>query len=844
MQFARALLFAVVLLLTAPTAAGQPETTVLTVPGLRAPVEIVRDGRGVPHIYAANPHDLFFAQGYVQAQDRWWQMEWWRHTARGRLGELAGRALLGTDIMLRTLGFERVVARELAEVYDAETLSYLQAFADGVNAYTAGRVPGALAMQYNALRLAGITVEVKPWTPDDSLLWGKMMALGLTGSGMRLELLMAALLEKLGPEMAYEYAVPYPYGEKPTILRPDELPLAAAAAPARAAPAGSIATDAADMPLAGSVSPSFAADLGLGSGLSLGSNSWVIGGARTASGLPLLANDTHMGVQMPSTWYEIGLHCQPLSADCPFSTRGFAFSPTPGVVIGRTPRIVWGFTNSQTDVQDLYAIRLNPVNPLQYEWDGQWRNMVVREETIRFGDGTEPVAMRVRHTHLGPIINDNQLDANGVVAGFNTENPLALRWTALDPGTLFRAVMLLNRAQNWDDFRAAMSHFDVPAQNAVYADTDGNIGYQLPGRLPVRAAVHDGMTPAPGWDSAYEWRGFIPYDSLPRLFNPERGYIVTANNAIVPESYYDWLNRVLADQFGPDARYRLAYFFAYGYRAQRIETLIEASERHTVSTMQAMQGDNYEINADVLLPYLARLTVEDPAVRTARDRLLAWDRQMDMDSAEAALYAALWARLVTLLFDDQLAGVLQTDGNNNVPRAVEILLERPDSPWWDDLTTRNIIERRDDILQRALVETHSALVETLGPDERLWRWGDLHTTTFVSEPLGMAGIAALGTLVNLGPVATGGSSHTVNATPWDASRGDFAVTSLPSMRMIVDLAAPANSLSIVSTGQSGDPFSPHYGDQVDPWRFIRHFPMHWERAQVDAAAASRLVLQP
>jgi len=840
MRLACALLFAVVLLAIVPSASSQPETTVLTAPGLRAPVEIVRDARGVPHIYAANPHDLFFAQGYVQAQDRWWQMEWWRHTARGQLGELAGRALLGTDIMLRTFGFEQVVARELAEVYDAQTLGYLQAFADGVNAYIAGRVPGALAMQYNALRLAGVAVEVKPWTPDDSLLWGKMMALGLTGSGMRLELLMAALLEKLSPEMAYEYAVPYPYGEKPTILRPDELPAAAASA-AHTAPAVSIGID---TPLAGGVSASFAADVGLGSGLSLGSNSWVISGARTASGLPLLANDTHMGVQMPSTWYEVGLHCQPLNADCPFSVRGFAFSPTPGVVIGRTPRIAWGFTNSQADVQDLYIVRVNPDNPLQYEWDGVWRDMTAREETIRFGDGAEPVTIQVRRTHLGPIINDNQLDESGAVVGFNTENPLALRWTALDPGTLFRAVMLLNRAQNWDNFRDAMSYFDVPAQNAVYADVDGNIGYQLPGRMPVRAGAHDGMTPAPGWDSAYEWRGFIPYDSLPRVLNPERGYIVTANNAIVPESYYGWLSRALADQFGPDARYRLAYFFAYGYRAQRIEALIEASARHTVSTTQAIQGDNYEINADVLLPYLARLTVEDPAVRAARDRLLTWDRQMSMDSAEAALYAAFWARLVTLLFNDQLEGVLKTDGNNNVPRAVEILLEQPESLWWDDLTTRNKVEQRDDILHRALAEAHASLIETLGPDESLWRWGDLHTTTFVSEPLGMAGIATLETLVNLGPVATSGSTHTVNATQWDASRGDFAVTSLPSMRMIVDLAAPANSLSVISTGQSGDPFSPHYGDQVDPWRFIRHFPMHWERSQIDAAAVSRLVLRP
>lgn len=840
MRSARALLL-VLLLLAVPVVSGQAETETRTIPGLRAPVEIVRDARGVPHIYAANPHDLFFAQGYTQAQDRWWQMEWWRHTARGRLSEVAGRSLLGTDIMLRTFGFADVVARELAEVYDPETVSHLQAFADGVNAYITDRVPGVLAMQYNALRLAGIELAVQPWTPDDSLLWAKMMALGLTGSGMQLELLMSGLLEQLGPEMAYEYAVPYPYERRPTILRQEDLPglIAARSESGAAAPLTTVHTA-----LAGSVAPSFADDLGLGSGLSIGSNSWVVSGAHTASGLPLLANDTHMNVQMPSTWYEVGLHCQPVSDDCPFNVRGFAFSPTPGVVIGRTAHVAWGFTNSQADVQDLYAIRANPANPLQYEWDGNWRDMAVRQETIRFGDGAPPVTIQVRVTHLGPIINDNQLDADGQVTGFNNDNPLALRWTALEPGTLFRAVMLLDRATNWDEFRAAMAYFDVPAQNAVYADVDGNIGYQLPGRMPVRAGVHDGMTPAPGWDSAYEWRGFVPYDSLPRAFNPARGYIVTANNAIVPERYYDWLSADLADQFGSDARYRLAYFFAYGYRAQRIEALLQQQEAHSVATMQAIQGDNYDISADVILPYLDALAIDTPDIRMARDRLVAWDRYMDMDSGGAALYAAFWARLAALTFDDQLAGVLKTNGNNNVPRAVEILLEQPESVWWDDLTTRNIVEQRDDILLRAFTEAHAALIAELGSDENQWRWGDLHTTTFVSEPLGLTGVAALEDIVNRGPVATGGSTHTVNATQWDVSSGGYAVNSLPSMRMIVDLGAPDNSLSVITTGQSSDPFSPHYGDQIDPWRHIRYFPMHWGRAQLEADAADRLVLRP
>ncbi|MBZ0287667.1 MAG: penicillin acylase family protein, partial [Anaerolineae bacterium] len=297
-------------------AAAQDSTESLTLPGLDSTVEILYDEWGIPHIYASNLHDLFFAQGYAQARDRWWQMEWWRHLGNGRLGEIAGASLLGEDVFVRTLGGYAVVQRELTDPANAEINTHLQAFADGVNAYIGGREPGELAVQYPTLALAGLTVEVDPWTPADTLIWSKVMAFALS-QNMGIEMLLAELAPHLSVDMIDDFAPPFPYGEKPTILQDEDLPIEAESV---GTPSSASQPDVAPVTLAGSVPPDY--DFRLGSGLNVGSNNWVVGGALTASGQPMLANDPHLSIQMPSIWYEIALHCQPLSADCPLNAAG------------------------------------------------------------------------------------------------------------------------------------------------------------------------------------------------------------------------------------------------------------------------------------------------------------------------------------------------------------------------------------------------------------------------------------------------------------------------------------------------------------------------------------------
>ncbi len=807
--------------------------------GLQDSVEIIRDDWGIPHIYASRTYDLFFAQGYAQAQDRWWQMEFSRHIGSGSIQELTGKneAVMGQDVFIRTVGWRRAAEQDL-EAYDADSLAVLQAFADGVNAYILSRPPDDLALEYSLLGVTGVRIPITPWTPVDSLVWAKAMAWNLSGNRSS-ELVRSALYERLGQEMTDQFLPAYPFGEKPTILLPDDLPLSSTSLPAGYDTAGIIGVS---TRLAGNVtasSPLFASQTGLGS------NNWVVSGQLTASGQPLLANDPHLGIQMPSIWYEIGLHCQPVSEACPFNVRGFAFPATPGVIIGHNDSIAWGVTNVGPDTQDLYQIKVNPDNPLQYEWNGEWRDMRVVEETIQFGDGEPPVTIQVRETHLGPIINDNQLDEDGAPQGFNNDDPLAFHWTATaERGTILRAVLELNQASDWETFRAALRHWDTPAQNFIYADVQGNIGYQTPGNIPIRAAGHSGLLPVDGTTDRYEWKGYIPFDDLPRIYNPERGYIETANQAVVPLEYYDQLREKLASEFGADSNYIISQEWAYGYRGQRITELLTTLAPHTPETFRAIHGDNKMISAEELMPYLSDVDMGDPALNEVRDWLAAWDYQMHMDSPQAALYAHFWARLLDNLFSDQLGEDASADGGDENMWSVYLLAQQPDNPWWDDVTTADVTESRDDILRRSFAEGYQAAVKALGADRATWKWGSLHTATFVSNPLGQSGIDLIENLVNRGPVMASGGSDIVNATGWGAASGDFAVRSLPSMRMIVTVGDFGSSLSIHTTGQSGHPFSPHYSDMIDPWRLIEYHPMLWSREQVEGRAAARLVLKP
>ncbi len=768
----------------------------LSLPGLHEQVDVFRDSYGVPHIYASNAHDLFMAQGFVHAQDRFWQMEFWRRSGSGTLSEILGSSTLDSDRFIRTVGWHRTAAQEL-ENYNESELSVLEAYAEGVNAYIEQN-SGSLGLEFTVLGLTGVRFDPEPWTPLNTLTWAKLMAWDLGGNGSA-ELTRAHIATRVGTKALEELMPPYD-DDHPTIV-------------AEAVHEASLAAV-----------PEAAFDLNvLGFGEGLGSNNWVISGERTESGKPLLADDTHLGIQMPSIWYEVGLHCEPIGPECPFNVVGFSFASSPGVIIGHNDHIAWGVTNLGPDVQDFFIEKINPENPNQYEFKGQWKDMEIIREEITVAGQDDPEIVNVRITRHGPIIND-------VIGGVEEEwsygwQPLAFSWTALQPGTLVKSILMINNASNWDEFRAALSYWDVPSQNFVYADVDGNIGYQAPGRIPIRAAG-DGTMPVPGWTGAYEWINYIPFDSLPRAYNPAEGYIVTANNAVV----------------GTDYPYFISADWRPGYRARRIVEMIEADESITVEDVMTMHGDNVVLYAQDILPFLLQLPTTDPKQAQALDYLRDWDFRAERESVPAVIFESLRIHLVDRVYGDELGEQLLRRLRSNLPVALSRMLPEPETHWFDDVTTPEV-ESRDEILLLALGDTIDELSETLGEDMSSWKWGELHTATFRNQSLGNSGIGIIEAIFNRGPVAVDGTGGAVNATSYRMS-DPYAVAFVPSQRQIVDLEYFERSLTMHTTGQSGHPFHRHYDDMIDPWRNIQYHPMLWTRGQVEAAAEAHLTLMP
>ncbi len=569
-----------------PQVSGQ-----LQVRGLNAAVDVLRDANGVPHIYAANTHDLFFAQGYVHAQDRFWQMDFWRHVSSGRLSEMFGKGQLDTDKFLRSMNFMQIANQEWSSLPAADQAIF-EAYAQGVNAYLSAHKGTAVSLEYAVLKLLAPDYNIEPWQPQESIAWPKMMAWDL-GDNMDTEIENAILLKTLTPQQLAELNPPYP-ADNPIIVPGFK----AGAASAAAAPAPAYLQSA---QLQGQFAAAHAALQSLqgvlgDTGADIGSNNWVIGGSRTASGKPLLANDMHLSEQMPSIWYEVHLECTNPGPDCPFNVMGFSFAGVPGVIAGHTNRVAWGFTNVGPDVQDLYIEKINPNNPNQYEYQGQWVDMELRPETFKIAGGSS-VEQTVQVTRHGPLITGTYgaLDGFSTSAGISLPDhfAIALRWTALEPTQTIQALVELDQMQNWQDFRQAASHFAAPSQNMVYADVDGNIGYQTPGNIPIRPAGQDGLLPVPGWTGDTEWQGYIPFEQLPNTYNPPQGYILTANNAVVDGSY----------------PYAISRSWAYGFRAREIVDMIEkAPGPITADYVKTIHGDDKNLNAASLVPVLQQVT--------------------------------------------------------------------------------------------------------------------------------------------------------------------------------------------------------------------------------------------
>ncbi|PSL00026.1 penicillin amidase [Murinocardiopsis flavida] len=873
----------------------------IKLPGLDNEATVYRDANGIPQIYADTPGDLFQAQGYVHAQDRFWQMDVNRHTTAGRLAEMFGPGQVDTDAWLRTMGWRRVAEQEY-DLLAADTQANLDSYADGVNAYLKGKEGGEVSLEYAVLGLTGSGPgPIEEWTAVDSLAWLKAMAWDLRGN-MSDEIDRAGLLSRgLSREQVEELYPDYPEDEHAPIVPGGSVedgefvPGSAAdgAADAPAPDAGGAATDSgtgggtkgpgdqggtadksdedgepdkddkadrgeqadkhdkgddARAPLppraagaaVGAVGEGLAdlpASLGEASP-DLGSNSWVVSGEHTESGGPLLANDPHLGPAIPSVWYQTGLHCTTVDESCPYDVSGYTFPGLPGVVIGRNADVAWGFTNLGPDVTDLYLERIEGDSAVV---DGEKEPLETRTETIEVA-GEDPVEITVRSTRHGPLMSDAALggdlrrfgakaNVDGKGAQVDTARDahygVSLAWTALEPGRTADAVFRLNRATGYADFRAAARTFEVPAQNLVYADTDGSIAYQAPGRIPVRAKG-DGRWPAPGWDSDYDWDGFIPFKELPAVRDPERGYIVTANQAAV----------------GADYPHMLTSDWDYGYRSQRIDDLLAdaiADGPVTVADMGRIQMDNANAGARALVPHLLDTPVGDRLggrVAEARDLLADWDFRQDAGSAPAAFYNATWRHLLPLLFDE-LGENTSMDGSSRGFLVVAGLLEDPDSPWWDGAEASG----PDHVLALAMERAAEELAEEHGGDPADWRWGELHTFTPTHQTLGTSGIGPVEWLFNGDTVPSAGGSSTVNATGWKVDKG-YEVDWVPSMRMVLDLGEPADSRWVDLTGASGHAFHPAYGDQTELWQRGATLPMPFGRASVRAAAEDELTLHP
>ncbi|WP_242454152.1 penicillin acylase family protein [Bailinhaonella thermotolerans] len=800
----------------------------LKAPGLSANVSVYRDKYGVPHLYADTPEDLFFAQGFVHAQDRFWEMDFRRKTTAGRLSELFGKATLDTDKVIRTMGWRRVAEQELS-ILNPRTRAYLDRYAAGVNAWMKA-TPGK-SLEYSVLKLTNRDYEPEPWTAVDSLAWLKAMAWDLR-SNMEDELARAIAATAVPRQRAEELWPRYPYELNSPIVSevnqaratsaaltpiPEESrdALARAARAVRAAP-DLIGTD--------------------GDNSGIGSNSWVVSGAHTVSGKPLLANDPHLSPHMPSTWYQMGLHCRERSESCPFDLTGFTFAGLPSVVIGHNHRIAWGFTNLGPDVSDIYLERLRGQ---EYQYRDGWKPLETRTERIKVAGG-ETVTLTVRETGHGPLLSDVLGTAKRAIPGAakalnepdeEKEYGVALRWTALDPGRTADALFLMGTAENWDSFRAAAKSFEVPAQNLVYADVDGTIGYQAPGRIPVRSGGGDGAWPAAGWTGQVEWTGWVPYEKLPTQRDPVRGYIVTANNAAT----------------GPSTTPQLTRDWSYGYRSQRIiDRLKQAIQKGKVdaATMSSIQRDSRNAFAPELTRYLLNpdLKLAGPVKRAVK-LFDGWDFGQSKDSAAAAYYNAVWRHLLIRTFNDELPEGARPDGGDQWYEVLRPLLAEPSDPWWDDVKTKGVQESRDQILLLALEDAFDELSDRLGPDPSRWAWGDLHSLTLTNDTFGTSGIAPIEWLFNRGPLRVDGGKDAVDAAGWNVQRG-YDVTAVPSMRMVVDLADMDQSRWINLTGASGHAFHDNYWDQAGLWADGKTIPMRSRPESVRREAVNTLTLTP
>jgi penicillin amidase len=744
--------------------------------GARAAVEILRDKNGVPHIFAANAEDAYLALGYVHAQDRLWQMEMMRRLGAGRLSEVVGAATLGLDRYSRTFGLYRLAEAQVERLQPTER-ALLDAYARGVNAYLDTRT-GALPPEFVLLRHAP-----EPWRPADSLVWAKIMAMQLSRN-WQTELLRWRMSKRLTQEQIRELWPEDDRGAPITLtdrVRAASLPLDGLA---RAIPGAFTSADA--------------------------SNAWVVDGARSATGKPVLANDPHLGLGAPILWYLAHVEAPGVSL------TGATVPGVPLLILGHNSRIAWGMTTTGGDIEDLYLEDLDPADPGRYRTPDGPKPFRVRTEEIRVKGG-EPVVLEVRETRHGPVITDLVRETG------NPTQVIALASTALRPeDDTARALFGINRAGDWSSFVDAAKHFDSPQQNLFFADNAGDIGLIAPARLPVRRNGN-GLAPVPGADDAHAWTGFVPFDALPKTRNPPSGRIVNANNRLV----------------GPQYPYDITQDWDTSWRAIRIEETLATRAQHGVEDAAALQMDTLSTAARALVPLLLAAAPGSPRAAAAMALMRKWDYRMQRDRPEPLIYAAWLRHLMQAIAADEL-GPLYDDYGRSRPGFVVAVLTR-NRHWCDDVTTPD----KEDCNARIALALDRALddiAQRQGEDIARWRWGDAHRAALVNRVLTHVPLA--GRFADL-DVATDGGNDTVNrGLMAESGANPFAHAHGAGFRAVYDLADLARSRFVIATGQSGNPLSPHYGDMVERWRDGGHVTIATDKETARQRAVSTLVIKP
>ncbi|MFQ5651834.1 MAG: penicillin acylase family protein [bacterium] len=769
-----------------PQTKGRMQLTCLT-----RPVQVYRDAWGVPHIFAENEADLFRAAGFVTAQDRLWQMDFTRRVASGRLSEILGEAAIEDDKFLRLWGFRRI-AGEIAQNLSPESRLALEAYCEGVNGFIESDTTNY------PIEFSLLGYKPEKWQVEDSIALTRLMAWKLSFSWF-VDPVLNELVSKLGTKKAKEVFPDFPE-RGPYIIPPETRPFWTAVEPF-------IESGVRVQNL-----------LGI-RGASLGSNAWVVSGAKTACGKPILANDPHLELVTPSVWYELHL------AGGDFNVAGVALPGVPGIVIGHNQEIAWGLTNGMVDDVDFYFERVNPDNPNQY-WDGHaWVEFRTFEEKI-FVKDAEPISLELRSTKNGIVVSG----LHAVLEGKN--ETVAMRWVGQTPSDELAAYLKLTKAENWADFTAALRDFKVPAQNFVFASRAGDIGYYLAGTVPIRNSS-TGILPHQGWLPAGQWVGEVPFEHLPHLLNPEAGYIATANNKIVDDRY----------------PYYLSNLWEPSGRSARIHEWFAKQDTFTADVFKMMQQDIESAHARTIMSVLrsnlqARVdSTKNDTLRILFNLVKDWKKGVEApDSVAVSIYHAFLVKVAENTLEDEMGAELYSHyikTNNVVFRVVTALLKKEESPWFDDVNTEQM-ETKADILARSLLDAADVLQEIAGENIANWRWGEIHTLT-MPHPLGVR--KPLDFILNLGPYPRGGSTMTINNGEY-RFREPFNAVVGPSTRQVVDLCDLQHTFSIITSGQSGQRMDKHYKDQTPLWLNGEYHEMVMDPEEIEQTAPEFLVLRP